>query len=100
MGEVLQGEEDAYSVQISRGPLQSKVEEIFVPTDPQYLEDGPINIPVDLEFSIKTIMNRAAGDKQAFQSKIVVIKLLKKEDKESDAASNISIAAQAQFDLA
>ena len=77
MAEVLEGEEDAYSVQISRGPLQSKVEEIFVPTDPQYLEDGPINIPVDLEFSIKTIMNRAGG---AFQSKIVVIKLLKREE--------------------
>ena len=99
MGEALEGEEDAYSVQISRGPLQSKVEEIFVPTDPQYLEDGPINIPVDLEFSIKTIMNRTS-DKQGFQSKIVVIKLLKREEQESDTAPNITIAAQAQFDLA
>ena len=79
-------------MQISRGPLQSKVEEIFVPTDPEYLEDGPINVPVNLEFSIKTIMNRVS-DKKSFQSKIVVIKLLKSEDKTSETANHAATVA-------
>ena len=73
-----------------------------MPTDPEYLEDGPINVPVNLEFSIKTIMNRT-GDRQSFQSKFVTIKLLEAVDKGSEvanAASNLTVAAQAQFDLA
>lgn len=64
---------------MSRGALQSKVEEIFVPTDPQYLEDGPINVPVDLEFSLQTAMNRSGGSDK-FQAKIVLIKLLYQDE--------------------
>ena len=72
--QAFEGDEDAYSVQVCRGPLMSQVEEIFVPTDSEYFEDGPVNIPVDLEFTIKTIMNRA-GNQAEFSSKIVAIKL-------------------------
>ena len=45
-----------------------------MPTDSEYFEDGPVNIPIDLEFTIKTIMNRA-GNQADFSSKIVAIKL-------------------------
>ena len=66
-----------------------------MPTDPEYLQEGPITMPVDLEFNMKTLMIRKGGQTN-FQSKIVVIKL-NQTDEETGIKTTI---ADAQLDLA